>query len=77
MQFVKFMISGLGRGTRFTLGAVILLAGLLVVKGTPGAIMSIVALVPIAGGLFDFCLVGFVLGYPLKGSEARKKLAGG
>jgi hypothetical protein len=37
--------------------------------------MAVVALVPIAGGLFDFCLLGFALGYPLKGSEARQKLA--
>ena len=29
-----------------------------------------------SGGVFDFCMIGFALGYPLKGAEARKKLAG-
>ncbi len=28
------------------------------------------------GCLFDFCLIGFALGSPLKGNEARKQLAG-
>ena len=49
--------------------------GLLVVKGLPGAIMGVIALIPISGGLFDFCLIGFALGYPLSGDAARKVLA--
>ena len=76
MAFVKFMTSGLGRAARIALGIVILSVGLLVVKGIPGTLMALVALIPIAGGLFDFCLIGFALGYPLQGSAARKKLAG-
>lgn len=76
MQIVKFMTSGMGRAARIALGIVIMLVGLLVVQGTIGTVMAVVALIPIAGGLFDFCLLGFALGYPLKGAEARKKLAG-
>ena len=76
MKFVKFMTSGMGRGARIVLGLIILSAGLLVVQGTPGLIMAVVALVPIAGGVFDYCLVGAALGYPFWGAEARKKLAG-
>ena len=76
MKFVKFMTSGMGRGARIVLGLVILSVGLLVVQGTPGLIMAVVALVPIAGGVFDYCLVGAALGYPFWGAEARKKLAG-
>ena len=57
-------------------GAVILLAGLLVVQGTLGTVMAIAALIPISGGIFDFCLVGFAMGYPLNGGAARKKLEG-
>ena len=76
MAFVKFMTSGLGRAARIALGIVILSVGLLVVKGIPGTLMALVAFIPIAGGLFDFCLIGFALGYPLQGSAARKKLAG-
>lgn len=76
MQFVKFMTSGMGRGARIVLGLVILSVGLLVVQGTPGTIMAVLSLIPISGGVFDFCLIGFALGYPLKGEEARKVLAG-
>ena len=76
MQIVKFMTSGMGRGARVALGIVIMLIGLFLVQGTAGTVMALVALVPIAGGLFDFCLLGFALGYPLNGAEARKKLAG-
>ncbi len=76
MKFVKFMTSGMGRGARIVLGLVILSVGLLVVQGTLGLIMAVVALVPIAGGVFDYCLVGAALGYPFWGAEARKKLAG-
>lgn len=76
MKFVKFMTSGMGRGPRIVLGIVILSVGLLVVQGAPGMIMAVVALIPIAGGVFDYCLVGAALGYPFWGAEARKKLAG-
>ena len=75
MQFVKFMTSGAGRAARVVLGLVIMALGLLVVQGTVGTIMAIVALVPIAGGIFDFCVIGAVLGYPFKGAEARAQLA--
>lgn len=75
MQFIKFMTSGTGRLARVVIGAIIVVLGLLVVQGTLGTIMSIVGLIPIAGGLFDFCLAGAVFGYPLKGSAARAQLA--
>jgi len=75
MQFIKFMTSGMGRGARIVLGLVIMSLGLFVVQGMLGTILAVVALVPISGGIFDFCMIGFAMGYPLKGEEARKKLA--
>jgi len=75
MSFVKFMTSGAGRAARIVLGLVALSIGLFVVKGIPGTIMAVVGLIPISGGLFDFCLIGFALGYPLNGVAARKKLS--
>ncbi|MCE9646416.1 MAG: DUF2892 domain-containing protein [Chloroflexi bacterium] len=75
MKFVEFMTSGMGRGVRVVLGLVIMSLGLLVVQGTVGTIMAVVGLVPFSGGVFDFCLIGFAMGYPLKGMDARKKLA--
>lgn len=76
MQAVKFLTSGAGRAARILLGLIVMGLGLGVVQGTAGTLMALVALIPISGGLFDFCLLGFALGYPLSGAQARKKLAG-
>ena len=76
MQLVKFMTSSKGRAVRIIAGLVILTVGLAVVQGTLGLILAVIALVPIAGGVFDFCLVGVALGYPFRGADARQKLAG-
>jgi heme A synthase len=76
MAFVKFMTSTTGRAARVIAGLIILSAGLFVVQGAIGTVMAVVALVPIAGGLLDFCVAGVILGYPFKGAETRKQLAG-
>ena len=76
MNIVKLMTSTAGRALRVVLGLVIIGIGTFVLQGTVGTVMSFVGLVPLFGGLFDFCLIGLALGYPLKGAEARKKLAG-
>jgi hypothetical protein len=76
MQLVKFMTSGMGRGVRVILGLAIISLGVLVVRGALGTIMALVGLIPLSGGVFDFCLIGSAMGYPLNGAAARKKLAG-
>lgn len=75
MNLVKFMTSAAGRGTRILLGITLISIGQLVVLGTIGNIMSGIALIPILGGVLDFCLIGIVLGYPFSGSKAREQLA--
>ncbi len=75
MPFIALMTSNKGRIMRVVVGLVLMTVGLVVVKGTPGTILAIIALVPIAGGALDFCLAGVVLGYPFRGAEARKQLA--
>ncbi len=75
MALVKFMSSGAGRALRVVLGIVLIAAGLLALQGTAGWILAVVGLVPVAAGLFDFCLLGAVFGVPLSGTEARQKLA--
>lgn len=76
MQFVKFMTSDTGRRVRIVAGLILVALGLGVVQGAVGTIVALVALVPIAGGVFDFCVAGAALGYGFSGAEARKKLAG-
>ena len=61
-KFLTFMTSTAGRGARLVMGLAL-------------AIVALVALVPIAGGLFDVCMAGLALGYGLQGSEIREKLS--
>lgn len=75
MAFVTFMTGNTGRLLRVIVGIVLMTIGLLVVKDTLGTVMSVVALIPIAGGLLDFCVIGAVLGYPFRGAAAREQLA--
>lgn len=75
MAFVTFMTGNTGRMLRIIAGIVLMTVGVLVVKDTLGTVLSVVALIPIAGGLLDFCVVGAVLGYPFRGAAAREQLA--
>lgn len=75
MTFVKFMTSNQGRMMRVIAGIVLMSIGLLVVKDTLGTVLAVIALVPIAAGLLDFCVVGAAMGYPFSGAKAREQLA--
>ncbi|MAU12917.1 MAG: hypothetical protein CL607_24060 [Anaerolineaceae bacterium] len=75
MPFITFMTSNRGRMMRVIAGLVLMSVGLLVVKETLGMLLALIALVPIAGGLFDFCLVGILMGYPFRGAQAREQIA--
>ncbi len=75
MQLLKLMTSHKGRVMRILVGFVIMGVGLLLVRGLAGTLIAVFALLPIAGGLFDFCPMGAILGYPLRGPEARKEIA--
>lgn len=73
--FLTFMTSTAGRGARFVVGVALAIVGLSAIGGIVGTIVALVALVPIAGGLFDVCMAGLALGYGLRGSEIREKLS--
>lgn len=75
MKFVTLMTSTQGRMLRIVAGIVLMSVGLFVIKDTPGTILAVVALIPIAGGLLDFCVAGLVMGYPFSGAKAREQLA--
>lgn len=75
MKIVKFMTSPFGRGLRVLLGVVVMAAGLFVVGGTLGTILALIGMVPLAGGVLDFCILSAILGYGLSGPAARAKLA--
>jgi hypothetical protein len=71
MAFALFMASSVGRGIRITAGLLLIALGLLMVKDTAGWIMAVVGLVPLAAGVFDFCLFAPLFGAPLQGTKVR------
>jgi hypothetical protein len=71
--FIGFMASTAGRITRIVAGLVLIVLGWVVIGGTGGIILGIIGLVPLAAGLFDFCVFAPLFGLPLSGPAIRAK----
>jgi hypothetical protein len=69
--FVKFMASTSRRVTRIVAGAALIAWGLLGLPGATGIIVAVVGVVPLAAGLFDFCVFAPLFGAPLSGPKIR------
>lgn len=67
----QFLAGSGGRLTRIVAGVAIIAVGLAVVGGPPGLILAAVGLIPIAAGVFDFCLLSPLFGGPFSGSAIR------
>jgi len=65
------MASTAGRIARVVAGIVLVALGLLVLKGTVGIVVAVVGLVPLAAGLFDFCVFAPLFGCPMSGPKIR------
>lgn len=73
MELAKFMASSTGRIVRIVAGLILMALGIWVVESTLWQwVLIIVGLVPIAAGLFDFCLLAALFGAPLSGEELRR-----
>ncbi len=70
----RFLASMAGRITRIVAGAILILAGLLVVHGAAGWVIAIVGLVPLVAGLVDVCVFAPLFGHPFQGPALRKAL---
>ena len=70
--FFRFMASSTGRVVRAVAGAVLILVGLWLVKGTWGWVLAVVGLIPLAAGLFDRCVFAPLFGLPFVGPGLRK-----
>lgn len=73
MAFVAFMASTAGRAIRVLLGIALLVVAYLI-GGTWGIVVAVVGLVPIAAGLFNFCLVAPLFGAPMGGGRAIRQV---
>jgi hypothetical protein len=67
MEFVSFMRGPAGRLARIAAGGALIAIGLAAVKGTAGIVIAIIGLVPLAAGIFNFCLFGPLFGVDLMG----------
>lgn len=68
---IAFLASTAGRGVRAVAGLILIALGLLVLQGTAGIIVAVIGIVPLAAGVFDFCLFAPIFGAPLSGSKIR------
>jgi hypothetical protein len=65
------MASTAGRIIRVVAGIALVALGLLVLKGTAGIVVAVVGLVPLAAGIFDFCVFAPLFGCPMSGPKIR------
>jgi hypothetical protein len=69
--FVSFMASTAGRITRIVAGLVLIVWGLVGLTGAAGIVVAVIGMVPLAAGLFDFCVFAPLFGAPLGGAKIR------
>jgi len=65
VAFVDFMRGTGGRLFRIVAGLALVVVGLAVVGGAGGVMIAVLGLVPLAAGVFNFCLIGPVRREPL------------
>lgn len=72
MGFIALMGSQRGRVVRAAAGVVLIVAGVL--AGGGWWAVAVVGLLPLAAGVFDFCLLGPLMRMPLAGAKMRDRL---
>lgn len=73
MSLIKFLASATGRWVRIVAGVILIALGLLVVKDTAGIIVAVIGVVPLAAGIFDFCVFAPLFGAPFSGKQIRAR----
>jgi hypothetical protein len=69
--FVSFMASNTGRIARILAGIALIVWGWFGLGGTTGIVLTVVGLLPLVAGLFDFCVFAPLFGAPLSGPRIR------
>ncbi len=69
---IRFLASTNGRIVRAVVGIVLIILGWQVVGDTAGWILVIIGLIPLAAGVFDFCLLAPLFGKPFRGEDIRR-----
>ncbi|MFW5748683.1 MAG: YgaP family membrane protein [Chloroflexota bacterium] len=68
-----FLASTTGRVVRGVAGVILIALGLLVLDQPLGLIVAVIGLVPLAAGVFDFCLLAPLFGLPFQGKGVRQE----
>ena len=69
--FISFMASSTGRIVRIVAGLLLIVWGWFGLSGTTGTIVAVIGLVPLAAGIFDFCVLAPLFGAPFSGPKIR------
>jgi hypothetical protein len=69
--FVRFMQTPAGRIIRIVGGSAAIGAGLVGVGGVAGYLIAALGVVPLAAGLFDFCVFAPIFRTPFRGAKIR------
>jgi hypothetical protein len=69
--FVRFLASGPGRFIRALAGIALIGWGWFGLTGTTGYTVAVIGLVPLLAGVFDFCVLAPLFGYPFSGARLR------
>lgn len=72
MDVVRFLASGPGRLVRAGVGGGLIAAGIR--AGGGWRVVAVLGAVPLAAGVFDFCLLGPVLRLPIGGPGLRARV---
>jgi hypothetical protein len=71
--FAQFINSPAGRLARIVAGIGLVAWGYMQHGSTTGLVLMVVGLVPLAAGVFDWCLISALLGGPLSGARMTKR----
>ena len=69
--FFRFIASPTGRLVRVVAGLILIALGVWLVRGIGGWILAVIGLVPLAAGLFDWCVFAPLFRLPFVGSRLR------
>jgi hypothetical protein len=70
-SLAQFLASGAGRTVRAVAGLALIWWGFSHRAGVIGVVVMLIGLVPLAAGIFDFCVLSRVLGGPFSGAAIR------
>ncbi len=75
MAIVQVLSGTAGRGVRVVVGLGLVAIGVWLVGGIAGWVLAVIGLVPIAAGVFDFCVLAPFFGLGFKGPDVRANIA--